>query len=100
MSPSAPSSRPIPLSFHPPKGACRSVVSLTLTPTAPASTRSADLGAIDRRLFVEVGDERVRALAHPRPVLDGRANLVQHADEVAAERVARLGLAVDLDVHD
>jgi 3-oxoacyl-[acyl-carrier protein] reductase len=46
--PSGPSSRPKPDIFQPPNGACSSVTSLTFTPTAPASTRSANAHARSR----------------------------------------------------
>ncbi len=46
--PSWPSSRPKPLSFHPPKGAPNSDTSFTLIPTPPASSRSAVNRAVVR----------------------------------------------------
>src|ERR1700737_3938373 len=46
--PSGPSSRPTPDSFQPPNGAWSSVVSLTLTATAPHSNRSANDHALSR----------------------------------------------------
>jgi uncharacterized membrane protein YeaQ/YmgE (transglycosylase-associated protein family) len=46
--PSGPSSLPSPDSFQPPNGAWSSVLSLTLTPTAPHSNRSANDQALSR----------------------------------------------------
>ena len=48
IKPSGPSSLPNPDSFQPPKGAWSSVVSLTLTPTAPHSNCSANDHALSR----------------------------------------------------
>ena len=84
--PSRPSSRPRPDSFQPPNGACRSVVSLTLIPTAPHSRRSAkaqarypgggigDLPVLPgRRLDPGAVDEQLAVHAPPLSVTRGAA---------------------------
>ena len=60
--------------------------------------RLLDLGGVDagrRRL----GDQRLHALAHRLPVLDGGAHLREHALDRVLEVDQPVALAIDLDVH-
>ena len=59
------------------------------------------LGVERRRVAAQVGDDRLDLGVHLAPVLDGLADVAEHALDVLDDRVGvvALGQPVDLDVH-
>ena len=59
------------------------------------------VGVERRRILLDLGDDLEHAVAHRQPVGDSAAHLLEHRQDLVAQRVEhrRLGLPVDLEVH-